>query len=376
MPKGPEAPEYVRNLAVYVPGKPVEEVRRELGITDEIVKLASNENPLGPSPKAVEAIRRALPEVNRYPDGGGFYLRQAIARRHRVSEDRVILGGGSTEIIEMLARAFLADGDEAVISEQSFIMYPIAIAAVNAKGVAAPATSGRRHDVEAMARAVTPRTKLAYIANPSNPTGTYVTREELTWFLDAIPDHVLVVVDQAYLEYVGRDDYPDALRDLEAGRNVIVLRTFSKIYGLAGARIGYGLGSPEMIGLLNRVRSPFNTSHLSQVAGLAALDDDAWAAHCSRENARERSFLEAELARRGVRYTPSAANFVLVDFERDVQPLFVEFQKRGVIIRPVGGPGLAGCARVSVGTHAESEKFLAVLDALMETSGGGRRGGR
>jgi histidinol-phosphate aminotransferase len=368
MTRGPEVPDYIRNLAVYVPGKPVEEVRRELGITDDIIKLASNENPLGPSPRAVDAVRRALAEANRYPDGGGFYLRQAIARRHGVSEHEVILGGGSTEIIEMLARAYLADGDEAVLSQQSFVMYPIAVAAVNAKGIAVPATADRRHDVDAMAKAVTPRTKLVYIANPSNPTGTYVTRSELTRFLAAIPEHVLVVMDQAYHEYVGRDDYPDALDDLMAGRNVIVLRTFSKIYGLAGVRIGYALGSAEVIDLLNRVRSPFNTSHLAQAAGLGALEDGAYAERCRKENAVERTFLETELGRRGVRYTPSVTNFVLVEFGRDIQRLFLEFQKRGVIIRPVGGPGLAGCARVSVGTRRENEKFLMVLDALLETS--------
>jgi histidinol-phosphate aminotransferase len=370
MPRGPGAPEYIRNLAVYIPGKPVEEVRRELGISGEIVKLASNENPLGPSPKAVEAIRKALPELSRYPDGGGFYLRKAIAERHGIPDDQVILGGGSTEIIEMLARTFLADGEEAVFSQQSFVMYPIAVAAVNAKGISVPASAERRHDVEAMARAITPRTKLVYIANPSNPTGTYVTRGELSRFLDAIPDHVLVVMDQAYHEYVGREDYPDALDDLKAGRSVIVLRTFSKIYGLAGIRIGYALGSAEVIALLNRVRSPFNTSHLGQIAGLAALGDPEWVVRCSRENAVERAFLESELGRRGVRYTPSVANFVLAEFDRDVQHLFMEFQKRGVIIRPVGGPGLARCGRVSVGTHAENEKFVKVLDTLMEKSAG------
>ncbi len=364
MPRGPQAPEYVRNLTVYVPGKPIEEVRREFGITDQIVKLASNENPLGPSPLAVEAVRRALPELHRYPDGGGFYLKQALAERHSISIDSVILGNGSTEIIEIIAHAYLADGDEAIFSQQSFVMYPIAIASVNGKGVPVPATADRRHDLEAMARAVTPRTKLIYIANPSNPTGTYVTRRELNRLLELTPETVLIVADQAYQEYVEDPLYPDALDDLKAGRNVIILRTFSKIYGLAGIRIGYALGSPEVIATLNRIRSPFNTSHLAQVAGLAALQDETWTARCREENAKERAYLETELVRRGMRFTPSATNFVLVEFNQDVSRLFAEFEKRGVIIRPVGGPGLTNCARISVGTRAENERLLVALDLL------------
>lgn len=373
MRRAPEAPEYVRNLAVYVPGKPIEEVRRELGITDEIVKLASNENPLGPSPRAVEAIRRATPELHRYPDGGGFYLREAVAKLFELSLDQVILGNGSSEVIEMLARAYLADGDEAIFSQQSFVMYPIAISAVNGKGIAVPANSERRHDVDAMARAVTPRTKLIYIANPSNPTGTYITRSELDYLIARVPENVLIVMDQAYQEYVDNPDYPDALSDFKAGReNVVVLRTLSKIHGLAGIRIGYGIAHPEVVAVLNRVRSPFNTSSLAQVAGLAALSDDSWVHHCRRANAGERSFLESELKRRGIRYTPSVTNFILVEFSGRVGDLIPAFERRGVIIRPVGGPGLANCARVSVGTRAENDRFLAALDSLIEGSPLGR----
>jgi histidinol-phosphate aminotransferase len=365
MSRGPATPDYIRNLAVYTPGKPIEEVRRELGFADEIIKLASNENAWGSSPKAIAAIQAALPEIHRYPDGGGYYLRKAIAECTGVPVDAVILGNGSTEIIEMLAKAYLADGDEAVFSQQSFVMYPIAIASVNGRGIAVPATTDRRHDVDAIARAVTPRTKLIFIANPSNPTGTYMTRAEMDRLLDDLSDDVLLVVDQAYFEYVGAADYPDALDDLRAGRNVIVLRTFSKIYGLAGVRIGYGFAHPEVIATLNRVRSPFNTSQLAQIAGLAALHDTEWADRCSKENAKELSFLESELAKREVGFTKSVANFVLVDFGADAQTIVKEFEKRGVIIRPVGGPGLAGCGRVSVGTRRENERFLAVLDQIM-----------
>lgn len=278
--------------------------------------------------------------------------------------DQIVLGNGSCELIEMLARAFLADGDEAVISQQSFVMYELAVNQVNGRAIAVPCLPGRRHDVVGMARAVGDRTKLVYIANPCNPTGTYVSREELEEYFRIVGDRVLTVLDQAYQEYVDRPDYPDGLEDLRRGRNVIVLRTFSKIYGLAGIRIGYGVSSPEVIATLNRVRSPFNTSSLAQVAALAALDDEAWAFASRSHNLQELAFLEGELRRRGVRFTPSVTNFLLIEFDRDVQKLFAEFQNRGVIIRPVGGPGLVNCARVSVGTRQENLRFLQALDAL------------
>jgi histidinol-phosphate aminotransferase len=265
----------------------------------------------------------------------------------------------------MLPKAYLTDGDEAVLSEQSFVMYPIAVASVHGKIVMVPATSDRCHDVEAMARAVTPQTKLVYIANPSNPTGTYITRKQMDRLFELLPDHVLLVVDQAYQEYIDRPDYPDTLEDLKAGRNVIVLRTFSKIYGLAGLRLGYGITRREVVETLNHVRSPFNTSNLAQAAGLAALDDDEWAERCRADNAGELRFLQTELRRRQVRFTPSVTNFVLVEFDSDVKQLFIEFQRRGVIPRPVGGPGLSNCMRVSIGTRPQNERFLAVLDELI-----------
>lgn len=303
--------------------------------------------------------------MNRYPDGSGHKLRKALAQHLAVDMDQIILGNGSCELIEMLARAYLADGDEAVISQQSFVMYELAVNQVNGRAIAVPTAPGRRHDVVAMARAVSERTKLVYIANPCNPTGTYVTRQELDAYFAIVGDRVLTVLDQAYQEYVDRPDYPDGLEDLGKGRNVIILRTFSKIYGLAGMRIGYGVSTPEVIATLNRVRSPFNTSSLAQAAALAALDDEEWAAASRSHNLQELGFLEAELSRRGVEFTPSVTNFVLIEFEEDVHKLFLEFQKRGVIIRPVGGPGLVNCARVSVGTRKENLRFLQALDSLV-----------
>jgi histidinol-phosphate aminotransferase len=364
--RGLKVPEYIRRLAVYVPGKPIEEVERELGVSD-IVKLASNENPLGPSPKAVAAIENALANLHRYPDGSGYALRKVLAARHGVDIDQIILGAGSVEIIEMVARAFLADGDEAIYSQQSFISYQLAVDQVNGRAVTPPANGGRAHDLPAMARAVSDRTKLIYLANPCNPTGTYFTRKDLDGLLAAVDDRALVVVDQAYHEYVGRPDYPDALDDVKRGHNVMVLRTFSKVYGLAGLRVGYGIASQEIITTVNRVRSPFNTSSLGQVAAIAALGDEEWVRKSREHNLREVAFLQGELGRRGVRFTPSVTNFVLIEFERDVKELFLEFQKRGVIIRPVGGPGLVNCARVTVGTHRENERFLAALDQLVPT---------
>jgi len=367
--RGPKVPEYIRKLAVYVPGKPIEEVQRELGVSD-IVKLASNENPLGPSPKAVAAIEKALANLHRYPDGSGYALRKVLAARHGVDIDQIILGSGSVEVIEMLARAFLADGDEAVFSQQSFISYQLAVDQVNGRAVTTPATSGRAHDLPAMAKAVSDRAKLVYLANPCNPTGTYFTRREFDRFLADVDDRSLVVVDEAYHEYVSRPDYPDALEDVKRGRNVMVLRTFSKVYGLAGLRVGYGMASQEVIATVNRVRSPFNTSSLAQVAAIAALEDEEWVRKSREHNLREHAYLQGELERRSVRFTPSVTNFVLVEFESDIKELFVDFQKRGVIIRPVGGPGLVNCARVSLGTRAENERFVAALDQLVPTKAG------
>ncbi len=367
--RGPEVPDYIRKLAVYVPGKPIEEVERELGVSD-IVKLASNENPLGPSPAAVAAIREALPGLHRYPDGSGFALRRKLAARLGVDIEQIILGSGSVEIIEMLARAFMADADEAVFSQQSFVSYQLAVNQVNGRAVTPPATAGRAHDMAALAAAVTGRTKLVYVANPCNPTGTYFTRRELDRFLAQVGDRALVVVDQAYHEYVERSDYPDALDDVKAGRNVIVLRTFSKAYGLAGLRVGYGVSSPDVVATVNRVRSPFNTSSLAQVGAMAALDDAEWVRTSREHNSRELAFLQAELKRRKVAFTPSVTNFVLIEFESDVKELFLEFQRCGVIVRPVGGPGLVNCARVSVGTRSENERFLAALDQLVPARSG------
>jgi len=361
-----ETPEHLRAIRPYVPGKPLEEAERELGIT--FIKLASNENPLGPSPKAVAALLDACPGVNRYPDGSGHYLRQALAARHRFEPDQIVLGNGSTELVEILAKTYLATGRGAVVSHQAFIMYSIAVRAMGAPLRSVPQKNDH-HDLSAMAEACDAETALVYIANPNNPTGTYVGRAAFDAYFDRVPEHVLTVIDQAYFEYVEAPDYPDSLDDLRAGRNVVVLRTFSKIHGLAGLRIGYGITSAAVTRALEAVRSPFNTSALAQVAALAALEDTGHVERSRRENARGASFLQAELARRGIEFTPTVANFILVRTDLPAADLYQRLLARGVIVRPMEAYGYPTGVRVSIGTEAENRRFLEALDDSLSPSG-------
>jgi histidinol-phosphate aminotransferase len=350
----------------YVPGKPIEEVERQLGLKDSI-KLASNENPIGPSQAALEAVRRSAPGLNRYPDGGGYYLRERLAAEHGVSTDSIILGNGSTEIVELLARTFLGSTGWAVISDGAFIMYRIAVAAVNGNARIVP-MRGMRHDLPAMAAAAGSDARLLYVANPNNPTGTYVTRRELMALLDAIPRDVIVVVDEAYRDYVEADDYPDGLEALRSGRAVAVLRTFSKIHGLAGIRVGYALTLPEIADAVERVRSPFNTGSLSQAAAIAALEDREHVRRSRLLNSTERNFLEAEMRRRGWAFTPTAANFHLIDLGRDALPVYEALLRRGVIVRPVAAYNFPTCLRVTIGTRVENQRFLDALDGVLRES--------
>jgi histidinol-phosphate aminotransferase len=352
-------PDNIARIDPYVPGKPIAEVERELGLSGS-VKLASNENPLGPSPLAVEAARRALADVHRYPDGSGWYLRERLGRKHGLSMDQVVLGNGSTDLVEILARTFMGRDGSAVMAEQAFIMYRLAATAVNGRARLVPLSS-MKHDLRAMAAAIDPATRLVFIANPNNPTGTYVSRDELAWFLDAVPSDVLVVLDEAYHEFVTARDYPDGLTWLRAGRRLVVLRTFSKAYGLAGLRLGYALTTQDVRDAMERIRSPFNTSSVAQAAAMAALDDTAHLERTSEHNAREMAYLEEGLRRLGVPFTPSAANFVLVDAARDAEDLFGRLLRRGVIVRPMGPYGLPTCLRVTVGTRPENTLFLQAL---------------
>jgi histidinol-phosphate aminotransferase len=347
-----------RHLRPYPPGKPIEEVERELG--HKAIKLASNENPLGPSPLALEAIRQSLERASFYPDGGGYSLRHKLAELHQTSMSQVILGAGSTELIELAAKTCLAPGDEVVISESSFYVYETATLSMGGVLVKVP-MRGLACDLEAMARAVTPRTKIVYLANPNNPTGTLFTADEFEKFLSVVPARTLVVLDEAYCDYVDTPGYSRSLSEVKAGKNILVLRTFSKVHGLAGLRIGYGVGHEELIEVLNRVRSPFNASSLAQVAAFAALDDDEHVARSIESNRREMKLLMRELTTLGVSYTPSAANFLLIDTGRDCEDDFIRLLHEGVIVRPMKLYGFPTRLRVTVGTHEDNEMFLEAL---------------
>ena len=355
-------PSHIGSLAPYVPGKPIEEVERELGLSGS-VKLASNENPAGPSPKALAALREALEGVHRYPDGGGFFLKAKLSERTGLSPDRIVLGCGSTELVELLAKTFLGTDGNAVISEGAFVMYRIAVASMGRPTRLVPMTPDYRHDLEAMAEAVDARTRLVYIANPNNPTGTYVPGGAVDEFLGRVPEDVIVVLDEAYREYMLAGDYPDSMKHLSRGAALVVLRTFSKIYGLAGLRIGYALTRPDIAGALERVRSPFNTSSPAQAAALAALDDEVWVESSRRSNGEGLEWLAGELGRRGISFVPSVANFLLMFPGGDPTAIYGALMRQGVIVRPMGAFGFPSALRVSVGTPGENRRFVAALDA-------------
>ena len=357
-------PANIKALKPYIPGKPIEEVQRELGISD-VCKLASNENPLGPSPKAMAALREALSGLNLYPDGSGFYLRRRLAEVHGVGEDQVVLGNGSVDVIEMACRTFLGPEDNAVMSAGAFIMCYLATQAVNGNARMVPMSDGVTHDLDAMAAAVDERTRLLYIANPNNPTGTMLGRGALDRFIEQLPDHVLVVMDEAYYEYMEHPDYPDSFDYLSAGRPVIILRTFSKAYGLAGLRVGYGVAHEEIISGINKIRSPFNTNSLSQLAAIHALDDPEHLVRSVELNRRGIEYIQGELDRLGVAYTPSYGNFVLVTTGLDAAEAFDAFLREGVIVRPMAGYGYPKSFRVSTGLLEENERFIKALEKVI-----------
>src|SRR5688572_15265702 len=323
----------ITSLSPYVPGKPIEELQRELGLT-RVIKLASNENPLGSSPKALAALSEGIATLHRYPDGGAFLLREALADRWKVAVEQVILGNGSDEILGLLARTFLSPGDEAVMADQTFVIYKMEVTAAHGKAVTVPLKNWR-HDVTAMAGAITPRTRLVFLCNPNNPTGTMVSAEEVAWLLGRLPEQVVVVFDEAYFEYVRSAEFPDSMAYVREGRNAIVLRTFSKIYGLAGLRIGYGITTPEIADLLNRVRPPFNANSIAQRAALAALDDDE---HVGRSRAVNQAGMDQVvngLSALGLSPIESQTNFVYVDIGRDGRRVFDALLRRGVIVRHI-----------------------------------------
>jgi histidinol-phosphate aminotransferase len=357
-----QVPEYIRSLIPYEPGKPIEEVEREYGIANS-VKLASNENPLGPSPKAVAAMRAKLDQLNLYPDGDCYYLKRALSRKLGVAPETLIFGNGSNEIIELAARTFLRPGDEAVMAEQAFVVYQLIVQAVGAQSRAVP-LKNFTHDLPALGEAVTPRTRMVFLANPNNPTGTIFRRAEWERFLDKVSPDVLLIVDEAYFEYVGDADYPDSLRYHTDERPIITLRTFSKLYGLAGLRIGYGIGSRELISLMQRVRQPFNVNAPAQWGALAALDDTEHVRRSLDVNRQGIEFLQKEFSRLGLEFVPSQANFILVRVGRGHE-VFQQLLKQGVIVRPTAGYQFSEHVRVTVGTMEENEKFIQALEKVI-----------
>ena len=357
------ANDHILGIAPYEPGKPIEELERELGVHDAI-KLASNENPLPPSERVQKAILDALPHLNRYPDGSGYYLRQALAKRHGVSPEHIVLGNGSNELIELIVHAFLRPGDEAVVPHPSFVVYPMIVQAAGGIRVVVM-LKDHRLDLEAMARAMTPHTKLVFIANPNNPTATIVTADEVEHFLARVPDRTIVVFDEAYWEFAQGPDFPDSLAYMKQGRRVLVLRTFSKAASLAGLRVGYCVGDPDAISLMNRIRQPFNVNSLAQVAALAALEDEGHILECLRTIEAGRAFLYEEFKALGIKYVPSRANFILVDVGRSANDIYQKLLREGVIVRPLTPFGMETALRITVGTPQENRKLIKALRAVL-----------
>jgi len=351
----------VQKLSPYVPGKPVDELARELNLDPQsIIKLASNENPLGPSPNVINAIRTQLDELTRYPDGNGFVLKQKLAERCGVNIDQVTLGNGSNDILELVARAYLAPGLNAVFSQHAFAVYPIATQAVGAQAKAVPAKHWG-HDLEAMLAAIDENTRVVFIANPNNPTGTWFDADALGSFLASVPAHVLVVLDEAYIEYAEGGELPNGLTFLASHPNLLVSRTFSKAYGLAALRVGYAICSARIADVLNRVRQPFNVNSLALAAACAALDDAEYLSQSRACNTAGMQQLETGFKQLGLDWIPSRGNFIAVDFGRDASPINQALLRDGVIVRPMAGYGMPTFLRVSIGTEAENARFLDVL---------------
>ncbi len=356
----------VRKITPYQPGRPVEEVAAEFGIVKP-VKLASNENPLGPSPLAMKAMQ-VVHDLARYPDGNGAALKQKIAARHDLDVNCITLGNGSNDILEFVCRAFVNPGDEVIFSRHAFAVYPLATLAVGGKPVETPALNWG-NDLEAMLQAVTDRSKVIFIANPNNPTGTWLMSADLKAFLAEVPEHVIVVIDEAYAEYVTEESfpgYPDCTQWLADFPNLLVTRTFSKIFGLAGLRVGYSVSSPELADYLNRVRQPFNVNSLALAAAEAALDDDSHIRQSREMNQSGMAYLMDACQSRGLSYIPSAGNFLAIDFSRPAQALFEAMMQQGIIVRPVANYGMPNFLRVTVGTDDENRRFIEVMDSVLE----------
>ncbi len=358
----------VQQLKPYIPGKPISELERELGI-ENIIKLASNENPLGPSPKAMAAIQAEMDELALYPDGNGFELKKVLADKHGVDMDCITLGNGSNDVLVLLAEAFLKPEDAAMYSQYSFAVYPIAIQAIGATHQMVPATDWDNErpmgcDLPAMQAAITDQTRMIFIANPNNPTGSFLQADELKAFIASVDKDVIVVLDEAYLEYSPADERVDGSEWLGEFDNLVITRTFSKAYGLAGFRVGYALSNPDIANVLNRIRQPFNVNSLALAAAAAAVNDDAFLERSMQVNAAGMKALEASCQRLGLRYVPSKGNFLLVDFGRDAMPIYQSMLEKGVITRPVANYGLPNCLRITIGNETEMARMVEVMEQV------------
>jgi histidinol-phosphate aminotransferase len=353
----------IYKIKPYVPGKPINEVKRELKLKS-VIKLASNENPYPPSPKAVSAMVAGAKEVNRYPDGNCFVLRRTLAGKLHINEDQLIFGNGSDEIICLAVKAFVTKGDEVIIAKPSFLIYEIASILSGAKLHQVP-LKAFRYDLASMKAKVSNRTKIIFIGNPDNPAGTYVTKPQVEDFMRGLPKNILVFFDEAYFEYVEAKDYPDTIRLLKKYPNLMVTRTFSKMYGLAGLRIGYGIASPQIIDILNRLREPFNVNSLAQAAAVAALGDEAYYKKIARDVGEQRDFLYRSFEKMNVAYEKSFTNFILVHVGGDSSEAARALLKKGVIIRDMAAWGLKGYIRVSIGTASENQRFIKTLKAVL-----------
>ncbi len=353
---------HIRELSPYVPGKPIEELERELGISDS-VKLASNESPFGPSPKALAAARAALEDSHRYPDGASFALRAKLADRLDVGEEQLVFGCGADELLELLVKVLIGPGDECVYAWPSFAMYPIVVQGMGGRSVQVPLDEELTHDLPAMRAAIGDATKLVFVCNPNNPTGTSVRADAFEAFMSSVPDDVVIAIDEAYVDFARPEGFPDALAWARKRPGTIVLRTFSKTYGIAGLRIGYGVADAELASYLERARHPFNVSRVAEAAALGALEDEDYRERVTRENAAGRETLTRELTALGLRVWPSDANFVLVEAGADT---YERLLREGVIVRPMRGFGLDGCVRISVGTPEENERLVKAMRRLQE----------
>ena len=353
----------VQTLSPYQAGKPIEELERELGINN-IVKLASNENPLGFPASAKQAIQNALDDLTRYPDSNGFYLKQTIAKKFGLQPNQITLGNGSNDLIELVAHTFASAQDEIIYSQYGFIVYPLISQAINATRVEIPAKN-YGNDLDAFIAAITPRTKLIYLANPNNPTGTFSSAVEISHFLQCVPREIIVVLDEAYTEFTAPEDRVDSFALLNQFPNLVVCRTLSKAYGLAGLRIGYAVSSAEIADLFNRVRQPFNCNSLALAAANAVLQDDAFVAQVAENNRKGLQQLSQFFDAHGLSYIPSQANFIMLDLQQAAAPIYQALLHKGVIVRPLAGYGLPNHLRISIGLPAENQRFLTALTEVL-----------